>query len=170
MDLVVALAADLVVEAAEAVDLEGLVVEASAEVEVAEAGRTVGMYRKDLITAEIEKLAQVLARIMGLKLDSKLAEAAVLFNETMEKDFGLDSLLLSGANNELFKNWLNTSSLSPEKLDSLSEFLYYELGTSEEKNKLIAPRLNLIYEQLSTKHKIVHLVNLHRQKTIQQYL
>ncbi|MES2651936.1 MAG: hypothetical protein V4663_09350 [Bacteroidota bacterium] len=126
------------------------------------------MYKRDLITAEIEKLAQVLVRIMGLKLELRLDEAEALFQQTLENSFGLSTQVLFDT--ALFEDWLNESTLPPEKLDSLSEFLYYELGVSEEKNSLIAPKLNLIYEQLSHKHKIVHLVNLHRQKTIQQYL
>ena len=128
------------------------------------------MYKRDLITAEIEKLAQVLARIMRLKLESKLAEAEVLFQQTMEDNFGLPLYLLSDPDTSSFEEWLDTNALLAEKLDSLSEFLYYELGVSESKNKLIAPKLNLIYEQLFNEHKILHLVNLHRQKTIQQYL
>jgi len=128
------------------------------------------VYRKDLITAEIEKLAQVLARIMGLKVELKLAEATLLFEQTMENSFGLPSSILTNPSLASFEAWLNESELPAEKLDSLSEFLYYELGISDEKNRIVAPKLNLIYEQLSNKHKIVHLVNLHRQKTIQQYL
>lgn len=128
------------------------------------------MYRRDLITAEIEKLAQVLARIMGLKLELKLAEAEILFQQTLENNFGLPIQVLSNSDIISFRDWLDANTLSAEKLDSLSEFLYYELGVSESKNQFIAPKLNLIYEQLSNKHKIVHLVNLHRQKTIQQYL
>ncbi len=128
------------------------------------------MYRRDLITAEIERLAQVLARIMGLKLESKLAEADDLFNQTLEESFGLSTAVLLDADGSLFDDWLASSALSAEKLDSLSEFLYYELGISESRNLLIAPKLDKIYNELSNKHKIVHLVNLHRQKTIQQYL
>lgn len=138
--------------------------------EVAEAGSIEGMYRRDLITAEIERLAQVLARIMGLKLESKLAEAEVLFQQTLEESFGLSEDLLSNSDISLFEAWLAKSTLSAEKLDSLSEFLYYELGLSESRNLLIAPKLDLIYNELANKHKIVHLVNLHRQETIQQYL
>jgi len=128
------------------------------------------MYKRDLITAEIEKLAQVLARIMGLKLELKLAEADILLNETLENSFGLTPILLTQPDLQPFENWLNESLLPAEKLDSLSEFLYYELGMSDQQNKLIAPKLNLIYQRLADQHKIVHLVNLHRQKTIQQYL
>lgn len=128
------------------------------------------MYRRDLITAEIQKLAQVLARIMGLKLEGKLAEASQLFDETIESDFQLPKEILENRDLTFFENWLNENNLLPEKLDSLSEFLYYELGISAERNLLIAPKLNLVYQYLSDRHKIVHLVNLHRQQTIQQYL
>ncbi|MFD2584669.1 hypothetical protein ACFSR6_19400 [Pedobacter vanadiisoli] len=128
------------------------------------------MYRRDLITAEIQKLAQVLARIMGLKLEGKLAEAGQLFDETIETGFQLPKEILENRDLTFFENWLNENNLLPEKLDSLSEFLYYELGISAERNLLIAPKLNLVYQYLSDRHKIVHLVNLHRQQTIQQYL
>jgi len=128
------------------------------------------MYRRDLITAEIQKLAQVLARIMGLKLEGKLAEAGQLFDETIESGFQLPKEILENRDFTFFENWLNENNLLPEKLDSLSEFLYYELGISAERNLLIAPKLNLVYQYLSDRHKIVHLVNLHRQQTIQQYL
>lgn len=128
------------------------------------------MYRKDLITAEIQKLAQVLAKIMGLKLEGKIKEAEVIFSETMQNSFALPSEILLANDALVFEKWLNENDLTSEKLDSLSEFLYYELGVSESRNKIIAPKLNLIYQQLAEKHKIVHLVNLHRQKTIQQYL
>ena len=128
------------------------------------------MFRKDLITAEIQKLAEVLARIMGLKLEGKLEDAVKMFEEAMEKNFLLPIDVLENQDLSRFEIWLTSSDLTPEKLDSLSEFLYYELGVSEQRNKTIAPKLNLVYNYLSDKHKIVHLVNLHRQKTIQQYL
>ncbi len=128
------------------------------------------MYKRDLITAEIEKLAQVLARIMGLKLERKLAEAEFLFEQTLTDSFGLPTNILADPDLSLFGTWLDESELPAEKLDSLSEFLYYELGVSDNKNRIIAPKLNMIYEQLSSKYKIVHLVNLHRKEIIQQYL
>lgn len=128
------------------------------------------MYRRDLITTEIQKLAQVLARIMGLKLEGKLAEANQIFEETMKGGFQLPKEILENEDLSVFENWLTEGNLPPEKLDSLSEFLYYELGVSQDRNQSIAPKLNLVYQYLSDQHKIVHLVNLHRQKTIQQYI
>ena len=128
------------------------------------------MFRKDLITAEIQKLAEVLAKIMGLKLEGNFAEAEIIFIDTIQNSFSIPKEILEEPNTSTFEKWLNESDMPADKLDSLSEFLYYELGVSEERNKAIAPKLNLIYNQLADKHKIVHLVNLHRQKTIQQYL
>ncbi len=128
------------------------------------------MYRKDLITAEIEKLAQVLARIIGLKVELKLEEAKILFDETMLNSFSLLPETIYHKDYTLFEKYLTEVDLPTEKLDSLGEFLYYQLGETEQMNRTIAPKLNLIYEHLSNHHKIVHLVNMHRQKTIQQYL
>ncbi|GGE60653.1 hypothetical protein EV200_1057 [Pedobacter psychrotolerans] len=128
------------------------------------------MYRKDLITSEIQKLAEVLARIMGLKLEGKLKDAQEIFNETMENSFTLPIDILESEEHTTFETWLEKCDFPPEKLDSLSEFLYYELGISTERNQIIAPKLNLVYQYLADQHKIVHLVNLHRQKTIQQYI
>lgn len=99
------------------------------------------MYRRDLITAEIQKLAQVLARIMGLKLEGKLAEANQLFDETMEGGFQLPKEILENEDLSVFENWLTEGNLPPEKLDSLSEFLYYELGVSQIATKALHQNL-----------------------------
>lgn len=128
------------------------------------------MYRRDLLTAEIDRLAQVLARIMGLKLEGDLESAKQLFDETISNSFKLSVETLEDSNINSFEKWLAETDLPAEKLDSLSEFLYYELGASAQRNVLIAPKLNLIYKVLAEKHKVVHLVNFHRQEIIQQYL
>ncbi|RZK49854.1 MAG: hypothetical protein EOO99_03640 [Pedobacter sp.] len=128
------------------------------------------MIRKDLLSAEIEKLALVLAKIMGLKLEGKLQEAEQIFNQTLKEYFQLDPEILNSFNLDAFESWLANTSLGPEKLDALSEYLFYELGLNPERNAQIAAKLNLLYQELSTKHKIVHLVNFHRQEILKQYL
>lgn len=128
------------------------------------------MYKRDLLTAEIERLSQVLARILGLKIDGKPEEALEIFKETMERSFDLPPEILTEPDILALKIWIEKHDLPAEKLDSLSEFLFYELGTSPQRNAMIAPKLNLIYQVLAEKHKRVHLVNFHRQELIQQYL
>lgn len=128
------------------------------------------MIRRDLLKAEIEKLAQILAKVMSLKLEGKFDEANQLFATTINEAFFLTTDIVDDDNLSIFEKWLKETNLPAEKLDSLSEYLYYELGVSIERNKIIAPKLNLVYKVLADEHKIVHLVNFHRQEIIQQYL
>lgn len=130
------------------------------------------MYRKDLITAEIEKLALVLARIMGLKVELRLKEAEDLFNETLLNSFGLERSLLLNADIGPFSDWLETSQLNAEQLNSLGDFLFSDLDFEQNpiKAQLFAQKLNLVYQCLADKHQTVHLINMGRQKYIQQYI
>lgn len=130
------------------------------------------MYRKDLITSEIERLAQVLAKIMGLKVELKLKEADLLFEETLATSFGLQKSLLIDIDVEPFNNWLKEANLPPEKLNTLTDFLFSDLDFERNPiiSQLYAQKLNLIYQFLVDQHQIVHLINMGRQKYIQQYI
>lgn len=130
------------------------------------------MYRKDLINSEIEKVAEVLAKILGLKKELKLKEAADLFNDTISSSFGLERELLLEAESEKFAAWLQASHLSAEKLNLLGDFLFSELDF--EKNPIVSQlfgqKLNLVYQFLADEHQMVHLINMGRQKYLQQYI
>lgn len=130
------------------------------------------MFRRDLMTAEIQKLAQILARIMGLKLDGKLEESEDLFKESLLKEFELSEENLLSNSNSTFIEFLNKSSFPAEKLDMLSQFLYPDLSPchKQERNKLVAEKLLLIYKMLEEEHRIVNMTNLDRQKKAKQYL
>jgi hypothetical protein len=130
------------------------------------------MYRKDLITAEIEKLAQILAKIMGLKCELKLEESAILFSETLKQHFNLNSDLLNSEHEQDFINWLAAEKLDPQKLNALSDYLYSQLDFENEplQSKQFAKRLIHVYRTLVDEHQIVHLINLGRQKLIEQHL
>lgn len=130
------------------------------------------MYRKDLITSEIERLAQVLARIMGLKVELRLKEAEILFDETLLAGFGLPKSLLLDVDVEPFLAWLEQANLAPEKLNTFTDFLFSELDFERNPiiSQLYAQKLNLIYQFLVDRHQIVHLINMGRQKYIQQYI
>lgn len=130
------------------------------------------MYRKDLITAEIEKLALVLARIMGLKVELRLKEAEDLFNETLLNSFGLERGLILNSEIAPFSDWLATSDLNAEQLNSLGDFLFSDLDFEQNpiNSQLFAQKLNLVYQRLADKYQTIHLINLGRQKYIQQYI
>ncbi len=130
------------------------------------------MYKRDLITAEIEKLAQILAKILGLKVELKLKEAEDLFDQTLLNSFGLERKLLLNSDINPFSAWLENSILNAEQLNSLGDFLFSELDFEQNSiiSSLFAQKLNLIYQCLADKHQIVHLINMGRQKYIQQYI
>ncbi len=130
------------------------------------------MYKRDLITSEIEKLAQVLARIVGLKKELKEKEAELIFDETLLNSFKLDKLLLATPDDEGFAQWLNESEVGPEKLNTLSDFLFSEIDFENNlvHSQFIAKKLMLLYKHLVDHYQIVHLINLGRQKYIEQYL
>ena len=130
------------------------------------------MYRKDLITAEIEKLALVLARIMGLKIELRLKEAEDLFNETLLNSFGLERGLILNSEIAPFSDWLATSDLNAEQLNSLGDILFSDLDFEQNpiNSQLFAQKLDLVYHRLADKYQTIHLINLGRQKYIQQYI
>src|SRR5690349_5368542 len=130
------------------------------------------MLRRDLITAEIQKLAQVLARIMGLKLEGKLAEADDLLMESLVNDFGITPEELYSSTSAEFEALLTEKEFPAEKLEMLSQFFYSQFDPSviNPRNDSFAEKLSLIYRILETKHHIVNMTNLDRQKLVDQYL
>lgn len=130
------------------------------------------MLRRDLMTAEIQKLAQILARIMGLKLEGKLEESEDLFKESLLKEFEITEEKLLAYTQEEFNTFLLSKEFPAEKLDMFSQFLYADLTPSQQtgRNKLIAEKLQLIYKTLEEQYHIISMTNMDRQKKIQQYL
>lgn len=130
------------------------------------------MYRRDLITAEIQKLAQVLSRIMGLKLEGNHEEAEELLEQSLMRDFELSAEEIYADNSTEFETLLNGKAFPAEKLEMLSQFLYSSFDSSEKTadNNALAEKLLLIYQILEVKHHIVSMVNLDRQKAVSQYL
>jgi len=130
------------------------------------------MYRRDLLTAEIQKLAQALARIMGLKQQGKTEEAQNGLEETLETEYGILYTDLLAANLDDFEAFLIQKDFPSEKLDLFSQFLYLKFNPSEQSSdgKSLAEKLLLIYSTLEVKHHVINMINLDRQKTIQLYL
>jgi hypothetical protein len=145
---------------------------ASAAAAAAEAGKFYIMYRRDLLTAEIQRLAQALARIMGLKQQGKTEEVQNGLNEVFEKEFGIDFQDLLNINLPDFEVLLNLKEFPAEKLDLFSQFLYLTLNTGKPPahDTAIALKLQWLYQTLEKKHHIINIINLDRQKTIQQYI
>ena len=130
------------------------------------------MYKRDLITAEIQKLSQAIARILGLKQEGRLEEADNGLNEMLESDFGILFSDLVACDDTDFMAFLTEKNFPPEKLEILSQVLYIKFNTAEliKEHKSVAEKLQLTYQTLEVKHHVVNMNNLIRQKTVKDYL
>jgi hypothetical protein len=130
------------------------------------------MYRRDLLTAEIQRLGQALARIMGLKHQGKTQEAENGLDEIIANEFGILYNDLIASDSADFEAFLTDKNFPADKLDLFSQFLYLKFNPSikDTATQSLAEKLQLIYSTLEVKHHIINMINLDRQKTIQQYI
>lgn len=130
------------------------------------------MIRKDFLQAEIAKLAQALAKILGLKNDGKMQEADDLISKSLLHDFDLsinELLLLDG---DQLKLLLSTKNFPAQKLDLLSQFLWESVSPFQQNPKTIAVLNHVltIYQSLEQDHHTQSFENLSRKRSIIQFL
>jgi hypothetical protein len=130
------------------------------------------MIRRDLLKSEIEKIAEVIAKILRLRNNGQQQDAYKLFLDTLEKHFGIDQDILFNKDLNCFKNYLADQETNGfEKLESLAEIIYQELCSADDDHKtLFAQQLDLIYKHLNNHFKVLNLNNIAKQTEIQKYL
>lgn len=130
------------------------------------------MIRRDFLQAEIAKLAQALAKILGLKEAGKKQEAVFAANKSLLEDFDLeiDKLLL--LDDDQFKQLLNTKNYPAQKLNMLSQFLLENASPFEAKSETFTTLNHIltIYNKLEQEHRTQSLENLNQQQNIVQFL
>ncbi len=129
------------------------------------------MYKRDFITAEIQKLAQVLARIIGLRVTLPLEDVNTALMESLQQEFELYPDCLFSDDKQLFEDFLSKKAYGEQHLEMLSQFLYETFNQEVEliRKKQVAQRLDFIYEKLIHDYHTLHLGNLERQKQIQSF-
>ena len=130
------------------------------------------MYKKDFIETEIQKLAQILARIIGLKNDGNVDEAINVANETLSQDFGLKREELERIDLESFKQWLKSQNLSAEKLNLLGSLLFESIYPFNETPEIleIAHKTALVLNTLEIEYHQQSFENLHRREQLDKFL
>ncbi len=130
------------------------------------------MIRRDFLQAEIAKLAQALAKILGLKNAGKVQEADNLISKSLLQDFDLnaDELLLLDA--DQLKLLLSTKNFPAQKLDLLSQFLWESVSPFQYKPETVAVLNHVltIYQLLEQEHHTQSFENLSRKRSIIQFL
>lgn len=130
------------------------------------------MIRRDFIQAEIAKIAQALAKIMGLKEASQNQEASDLISNTLLHDFNFSLNKVNSLEPAEFKKLLETKNYPKEKLDLLSKFLLESVSPFQNNTETILLLKNVlaIYQMLEQVHHTQSFENLNQQQTIIQFL
>jgi len=130
------------------------------------------MLRRDFLQAEISKLAQALAKIMGVKEAGQKQEADGLIRQNLIQgfDFNFDESLL--LDKEQFKELLLAKNYPSQKLDLLSQFLYEKVSPFQTnlQTVIVLNQLLTIYELLEQEYHTQSLENLNRKQAIIQFL
>ena len=130
------------------------------------------MIRKDFIDSEIQKLEQVLAKILRLKNDGNLDDALEASEQSLSENFGFDKQLLEQGTVEEFESLLRSKNYSAEKLNLLSQILFESAHPFQDTEECTAVvhKTALVLNLLETEHHQQSFENLSRREMIDNFL
>ncbi|EOR92579.1 hypothetical protein ADIARSV_4266 [Arcticibacter svalbardensis MN12-7] len=130
------------------------------------------MIRKDFIEAEIQKLGQILAKILGLKNDGNVDDGIDLAFQALSDTFGLTKEYLETSGVEDFQLFLKTNSYSAEKLNLLAQLMFETVYPFQEEKEtiLILHKTAAILNLLETEHHQQSFENIARREQITNFL
>jgi thioredoxin-like negative regulator of GroEL len=127
---------------------------------------------RDIIVDETQKLALVLARLLGFKAEGKADEFTHLAESTMlnEYDIALHEMLELSI--EEFKIMLAEQNYSAGKLDALASVLYLNSEPLENNAETVKTlqKLLIIYDRLEQQYHRQSFENISKRKIIHQFL
>lgn len=130
-------------------------------------------YRRDYFLNETQRLAQLIAKLLGLKNKAESQEEArLVYNHSLTDEFNITDEELQQLSLDEFKQWLKEQNFSPVKLDTLSQLLQYraepfkpDAGTIRLLQKVI-----IIFDMLEQEHHQQSFENIGKRAVIQQYI
>ena len=129
------------------------------------------MYESDYILNEARKLAQLLARLMGLKTEGKFDEYNALFADTLQRQYDTDLDSLLQLSEDDFEIQIKQSVYSAEKLNALGQLLYVfvEPFDADEQTELLLKKVLIVFDQLEQKHHFQSFENIDKRTIIYRY-
>lgn len=130
-------------------------------------------YRRDYFLNETQRLAQIIARLLGLKNTAESqGEALQVYTHALTGEFAITDAELQQLSLEEFKQWLAGEDFSPVKLDTLAQLLHYraqpykpDIATITLLQKVIS-----IFDMLEQQHHQQSFENIGKRALIQQYI
>lgn len=130
------------------------------------------MIRRDFIEAEIQKLSQILAKILGLKGEGNLDEAIEISNQTLLETFELDKHFLENNSVEEFEAIIQSRKYSAEKLNMLGQILFESSYPFQDTPECLAimHKTAFIFNFFETEHHQQSFENISRREMIDNFL
>jgi len=129
------------------------------------------MYR-DYILNEIEKLALVIARLMGLKTAGKDDEFIRLADSTLLHEYNIHLEELLELTTEGFERTLERENYSADKLDALAQllFLHSEPLAANPETLLSLQKVLIIFDLLEQKYHRQSFENITKRNRIYEFM
>lgn len=131
------------------------------------------MYRKDLISKELQKVAQAMAKILGLKQEGQIEDAHNLIQQTLSEDLDLKNINFNTVSVTDFESLLKQKQYSDKHLDYIAQLLFESAHPFREEDAGIINRLHLVLEVfnlLETEHHVQLLENINKRDMIDNFL
>jgi hypothetical protein len=130
------------------------------------------MYSRDLILNETQKLAQILAKLLGLKNDGNELETQAFFKSTLTGEFGIEEPQLLQLTEIEFKELLSKKAYRTEQLDALAKLFYYQALPLKLDPDTLAwlQKALIIFDVLEKEHHTQSFDNIPIRKNIDQFI
>lgn len=131
------------------------------------------MYQKDFILIEAERLARLIAKLLGLKSQAMHEEEAEqLYAHALVDEFGLTREELLSSTPESFKQWLQYKNFNAAKLDALAQMIYHDQEplTADTETLTQLQKVLIIFDMIEQEHHQQSFNNLSKRNLIQQYI
>lgn len=130
------------------------------------------MTNRDLIVDEVQKLAIVIAKLLGLKSGNQTDDYLRLIDDTSLNEYDIPFEKLLRLSLKEFETLLSDKNYGAVKLDYLAQLLYLnsEPFTLNAETFLSLQKTLIIFDLLEQKHHWQSFENINKRKLIYQYL
>jgi hypothetical protein len=127
---------------------------------------------RDYILNEIEKIALVIARLMGLKAAGKTDEFIHLADSTLLNEYHIPLAELLELTIEDFELKLDEENYTADKLDALAQllYLYCEPFSVNPETLLALRKVLILFDTLEQKHHRQSFENINKRNFIYQFI
>lgn len=129
------------------------------------------MFQRDFLLNEARKFAEMLARLMGLKVEGEITEFNQQAENLLQREYDTSVELLTNLPEDDFRVQLQNLNYSKEKLNALGQLLYVfaEPFNDDVETESLLKKVLIIFDLLEQQHHFQTFDNIARQHNIHEY-